>query len=125
MWVARVLKRPDEYRGSQAALAVDRFQEAPIRNVNLPDWHGLCGWLPLFGKSYSPHTGCETTGDDSDVGGDADSGKPVADFPSERDFWTVSSIDREERLGRSVGVACHENGRRKFMKAMTCLTSWK
>ena len=49
MWVARVLRRSDEYWEGQAAIVADRFPKKLRSDHNfIPDWHGLCGWLPHF-----------------------------------------------------------------------------
>ncbi len=48
-WVDLGLGRSDEYREGQAAIAADRSPKK-LRSdyILIPDWHGLCGWLPHF-----------------------------------------------------------------------------
>jgi hypothetical protein len=48
-WVDLGLRRSDEYWEGQAAVVADRcpkkFRDG---SISIPDWHGLCGWLPHF-----------------------------------------------------------------------------
>lgn len=54
MWVARVLKRSDEYRGGQADIVPDRIPRSSDPKFGMIlGWHIICGWLRLFSESRS------------------------------------------------------------------------